>query len=171
MTHPRVLAPSAPSDAGAAPIRAATPSDLGAVTDHWIEITRHHASADPLFELRSNARPEVERLVAAILGDPDARAWVWDEDGAVAGVCIVRIDRAPPILRETRRAEITDVGVSPERRRQGIARALVAQALAWVRSRDVERVEVRVAARNPEAQAFWRRLGFDPLMDVLQKRL
>jgi hypothetical protein len=35
----------------------------------------------------------------------------------------------------------------------------------------VGRVEVRVAARNSEGQAFWRALGFHDLMDVLQRRL
>jgi hypothetical protein len=33
------------------------------------------------------------------------------------------------------------------------------------------RVEVRVAARNAEGQAFWRALGFGDFVDVLDRRL
>jgi hypothetical protein len=35
----------------------------------------------------------------------------------------------------------------------------------------VPRVEVRVAVRNAEGQAFWRALGYDDLVDVLQRPL
>ena len=87
------------------------------------------------------------------------------------GFCSVRIDRAPPIQLEVRRAEITDLMVDANERRRGLGRALVESALAWVEGRGVERCEVRVASRNAEGQGFWRSLGFGDLMDVLQRRL
>jgi len=87
------------------------------------------------------------------------------------GFCTVRIDRAPPIQREVRRAEITDLMVRANERRRGVGRALVERALGWVEERGVERCEVRVASRNAEGQSFWRSLGFGDWMDVLQRRL
>ncbi len=87
------------------------------------------------------------------------------------GLCIVRIDRAPPIMNEVERAEITDLGVREDQRRHGLGGALVDEALAWVAASGVTRVEVQVARGNTEGQAFWRSRGFDPLMDVLHKRL
>ena len=89
-------------------------------------------------------------LVFALCGPP----------AALGGLCTVRIDRAPPIGGEVERAEITDLGVIESFRRRGIGRSLVEAASGWVRSRGVERVEVRVATRNPEGQAFWRAIGF-----------
>ena len=97
--------------------------------------------------------------------------FVFDADGDLPGMCIVRIDRAPPILEETQRAEITDVGVRAALRRQGIAGRLVEAALEWVRLAGVERIEVQVAVGNPEGQAFWRAMGFGDLLNVLHKRL
>ena len=41
----------------------------------------------------------------------------------------------------------------------------------WLRERGVPRVEVRVAVRNAAGQAFWRALGYDDLVDVLQRSL
>lgn len=82
-----------------------------------------------------------------------------------------RIDRAPPILLEVERAEITDLGVRPHRRRRGVGRALAEAALAWVRERGVARVEVRVVAGNPEGRAFWRALGFSEHVAVLERRV
>ena len=91
--------------------------------------------------------------------------------GELVGFCAVRIDRAPPILVEVERAQITDLFVVESLRRKGLARALVASALEWVRARRVGRIEVRVVRGNPEGQAFWRSLGFSDLMDVLHRRL
>jgi len=152
-------------------VRRAGPGDLDAVTDLWLAIGEHHAPLDPAFAQRPDARPEARRLLAALLRDPDAAAWVWEEGRGPEGLCIARIDRAPPILREAARAEITDLGVRPARRRCGVGRALAEVALSWAHERGVSRVEVRVAANNAEGQALWRRLGFGDFVDVLHRRL
>ena len=152
-------------------LQLARAADLPRLAELWIEITSHHASIDPLFSLRPSAESEVQRLIAALLHDPDATIFVWEAPDDLLGFCSVRVDRAPPVLEETRRAEIIDLGVTAAARRQGIGRELVAAALTWAEDRGVTRVEVRVAARNREGQAFWRSLGFDDLMDVLQLRL
>jgi ribosomal protein S18 acetylase RimI-like enzyme len=152
-------------------LRRARSSDLPRLGELWIEIATHHGPLDPLFSLRPGAAPQVERLFRAVLDDPDAAVFVWEVPDDLLGFCAVRIDRAPPILQETRRAEITDLGVSAAARRGGIGRELFGAALAWAKERGIERLEVRVAARNREGQAFWRRLGFDDLIDVLHRRV
>jgi ribosomal protein S18 acetylase RimI-like enzyme len=117
------------------------------------------------------AEGELRELLRALQRDPDAAILVFDGAGTLEGLCIVRIDHAPPILEETERAEITDLGVRPAWRRRGVGRRLVQEAEAWVRERGVERIEIQVAAGNREGQAFWRALGYGDLMDVLHKRL
>jgi ribosomal protein S18 acetylase RimI-like enzyme len=152
-------------------VRPAESGDLDALTEIWTEITQHHAPLDPLFTLRPGAAAQIRKLLRAVLRDPDAATFVFEADGAVVGMSCVRIDRAPPILRETRRAEITDLGVRRERRRRGVGLALAQAALDWVSSQGVDRVEVRVTRGNRAGQAFWRSLGFGDFMDVLQRRL
>jgi ribosomal protein S18 acetylase RimI-like enzyme len=154
-------------------VRTARAQDLDRVTALWTLITEHHAGLDPLFQMRRGlvAEGELRELLRALQRDPDAEILVYDRAGTPIGLCIVRIDRAAPILEETERAEISDLGVRPEMRRHGIARQLVEEAHAWVRDRGVERVEIQVASGNREGQAFWRALGYGDLMDVLHKRL
>jgi len=152
-------------------VRPMGPRDLDRVAALWTALTAHHAALDPLFSLRPGSDSEIRALLAEQLRDPDAAVFVYESGGELAGFCSVRIDRAPPIYRELERAEITDLGVRETARRRGIGSALVAAAYEWIGGRGVERVEVRVAARNREGQAFWRALGFDDLMDVLQRRL
>ena len=160
---------SEPGAAGA--VRSARIQDLDRVAALWTAITDHHAHLDPLFRMRPGGDAELRELLGGLLRDPDAEIFVYDVDGDLPGMCIVRIDRAPPILEEVERAEITDLGVREGQRRHGIGRVLVAEALAWVRENGVERVEVQVARGNAEGQAFWRAQGFLDLMDVLHRRL
>lgn len=154
-------------------VRIARLREIDRVAALWALITEHHADLDPLFRMRRGpvAEGELRELLRALHRDPDAEILVYDRNGTPEGLCIVRIDRAPPILEETERAEITDLGVRPSLRRQGIGRLLVEQAQAWVRDRGVARIEIQVATGNPEGQAFWRAIGYADLMDVLHKRL
>lgn len=154
-------------------VRPARPQEIDRISALWGLITDHHASIDPLFRMRRGptAEGELRELLRALSRDPDVEIFVFDVEGTPVGLCIVRIDRAPPILEETERAEITDVGVRPEWRRRGVARRLVEAAQAWVRDRGVARIEIQVASGNREGQAFWRSLGYGDLMDVLHKRL
>ena len=174
-------------------VRVARMQEIDLVAALWALITEHHAGLDPLFSMRRGpvAEGELRELLRALARDPDAQIFVYDAcdavrsgdsasasesegarvQGTLEGLCIVRIDRAPPILVETERAEITDLGVRPAHRRRGIARRLVAAAMGWARDRGVGRVEIQVASGNREGQAFWRAMGYTDLMDVLHKRL
>jgi ribosomal protein S18 acetylase RimI-like enzyme len=147
--------------------------EIDRVAAFWARITEHHAPLDPLFRMRRGpvAEGELRELLRALHRDPDARILVFERAGETIGLCIVRVDRAPPILEETERGEITDLWVRPEDRRLGIARQLVGHAEAWVKEQGIERIEIQVAHGNREGQAFWRALGYGDLMDVLHKRL
>lgn len=161
-------------------VRPARMQEIDRVAALWALITEHHAGLDPLFRMRRGhvAEGELRELLRALARDPDAQILVFDsadktdpDRAQIDGIVIVRIDHAPPIMEEVERAEITDLGVRPELRRQGIARCLVDEAMDWVRDRGVSRIEIQVASGNVEGQAFWRALGYTDLMDVLHKRL
>ena len=154
-------------------VRSARSQEIDLVAALWVLITAHHAALDPLFQMRRGAVADAELrdLLRALQRDPDAEILVYDLEGRLEGLCIVRIDHAAPILEETERAEITDLGVRPALRRRGIATRLVEEAQAWVVDRGVARIEIQVAHGNLEGQAFWRARGYADFMDVLHKRV
>lgn len=158
------------TETGSGPRRAGG-ADRSDVARLWLALTRHHAERDPLFALRPGAEAEVLRLVGAQLRDPATAIFVAGPRGGLGGFASVHVAHAPPIHRETLRAEISDLFVAPAWRRGGWGRALVDAATRWAAERGAPRVEVRVAARNPEGQAFWRALGYAEHMDVLERRL
>jgi len=62
-----------------------------------------------------------------------------------------------------RQAEIEDLYVLPDRRRQGVARALIGAALSWCRDRGCADVEVVVTPEGDASHglgAWYRSLGF-----------
>ena len=121
--------------------------------------------------MRADVRERLPKLLAQQLRDADAAVFVCEEARGLVGFCSVRLERAPAAMVEVSRAEIADLGVRADHRRKGVGRSLVEAARSWVRSRGAERLEVRVAVRNPEGQAFWRALGFEGFVDVLHRRL
>lgn len=152
-------------------IRRAGARDLAPLVALWRDLALHHAPLDPLYTLHEDADRAIEALWRAQLADADGAVLVWEEGSGIRGVCAARVDRAPPIFRETRRLTIADLVVAASHRRRGIGRRLAEAMLGWGRERGLARAEVRVVARNAEGRAFWRALGFEPLVDVLQRRL
>ena len=84
--------------------------DLDRVAALWTAITFHHEPLDPVFRMRRDADDELRELLGTLARDPDVAILVYDDDGDLPGMCIVRIDRSPPIMHEDERAEISCAG-------------------------------------------------------------
>jgi ribosomal protein S18 acetylase RimI-like enzyme len=152
-------------------VRRAEARDLDALAELFAVLLAHHEALEPAFRVRAGARERLPKLLARQLGDPDAAVFVWEDATGVLGFCSARVERTPEAVLEVSRVAIDDLAVRSDRRRRGVGRALADAACAWARSRGAERLEVRVAARNPEGQAFWRALGYEGFVDILQRRL
>ena len=152
-------------------VRRVGPRDLDRVVGLWSALIGHHEALDPHWRAAPGAEDERRRLLARLLADADAAVLVWEEEGDLLGFCAAQIEVGPPTVAERARAEITDLFVSEDARRRGIGRRLVEAVTDWLRERGVPRVEVRVAVRNAEGQAFWRALGYADLVNVLQRPL
>ena len=152
-------------------VRRVGPRDVDRVVGLWAALMGHHQALDPHWRAAPGAEDEWRRLLVRLLSDADAAVLVWDEGGDLLGFCAAQIEDAPPVVAERARAEITDLFVCEDSRRRGIGRRLVGAVTDWLRERGVPRVEVRVAVRNAEGQAFWRALGYADLVDVLQRPL
>ena len=153
-------------------VRLARQRDLEGLVALWLELMQHHAPLDPHYAALAADAGDVWRLhVAELLSGASGAIFVCGEEGAPEAFCSVEIRAAPAALAEPGRAEITDLFVSASLRRSGRGRALVDAALAWLQTREIVRVEVRVVSANPEGQAFWRALGWGDFVDVLQRRL
>lgn len=101
---------------------------------------------------------------------PDFREYhsgfVWIEEGQVVGT--LHVTWPGPYARQWL---ISNVAVRARYRGQGIARALMEAALAWVGEQGGEAVLLRVRRENAAAWSLYQGLGFQPLHDSVSLRL
>jgi GNAT superfamily N-acetyltransferase len=135
-------------------VRPATPDDLVELELLWREFALEvppapHVDHDPERELG-----EIREIVAS------GHAFLAEEDGAAVGFALAR--RTGPKL-----ARLTDLYVTPEARRGGVAAALVHAVVQAVTEQGVEHLDVEVAAANAGARAVYHRWGFGEDVVVL----
>jgi len=99
--------------------------------------------------------PWAGQAFAELLAMPGSAGFLAMKDGQPAGLILLQIQ--PPD------GEVLTLGVLPGLRRQGIAAALLGQALELARQSGASRLLLEVAADNRPALAFYRRQGFQPL--------
>lgn len=91
-------------------------------------------------------------LAEAMTATPTARFRVVVDDGVVAGYCVTG--------RAGTRGYVQRLAVDPEEQGRGIGRALVVDALTWLRRHRAAQAVVNTQVGNERALALYQRLGF-----------
>lgn len=147
-------------------VRRATRRDLPDIGRLWMELVAYHARRDPRFRARPDAlEAYLGFLRSHVLSGRDSIVLVADHGGAVCGFLAARVENAGPIYEIGEFGYICDLCVAESARRLGVGRALVNSAIEWFSARGVSNVRISVAALNPDALEFWRKLGFRPFME------
>lgn len=150
------------------PLRAARRGDLPSLHVLWQALLAEHARLDPRLSVHPGAAEWLAAHVAEALQDP-ARVLLVAEEGGRLVVGFVSARLLPAAPGEAREAEIGDLFVAQPRRRRGIARRLAQRAMDVLYERGAREVRLQAATSNPEALAFWRSLGFEPVELLLQR--
>jgi GNAT superfamily N-acetyltransferase len=109
------------------------------------------------------SRPEdwdPRRAVVALrhaIESHDACVLIADDDGALVGICTVYQDLHS--VRFGYRAWVEDLAVDPDRRSQGIGKAMLNAAMAWAKERGATHFELDSALERTDAHRFYEREG------------
>ncbi len=152
-------------------IRPAEVRDVPALVELWGELATLHERLDGGFALSRTWRRAYEEYLVHLLGREDVLVVVAESQGQLVGLAVGRITLLPAFFRQRRRGYIQDVYTREGYRGQGIGRAMLARIEAWLRRQGVRRVELTVAAGNPQAEAFWERAGYRTYMVYRAKDL
>lgn len=87
--------------------------------------------------------------------------WLAYDDEGIAGMCVICYAISTSL--GTLVAKLDDVSVKENRRGKGIGTALMEQLRQELQQHNVMRIDVAVHIENPEAQAFYEKLGFSAL--------
>jgi GNAT superfamily N-acetyltransferase len=92
----------------------------------------------------------------AAIGDADAQVLVAEGDGGgLAGLCTAYIDLDS--VRYGRRCWVEDLAVDPDRRSQGVGKALLDAAKEWARGRGATHLELDSGMARTDAHRFYER--------------
>jgi len=143
------------------------------VVDRLVDEEAIFHSQSPMFRpyLGAQTATAVREQLAGELAS-DAYAFVIARcDRTDVGVLSIGPGLGSPLYLPDGAAYIAATAVVPEARRTGVGAALVDAALSWAHSREHRAVCLHFATANIASSAFWRGIGFDPVMAHLRRRL
>ncbi len=79
----------------------------------------------------------------------------------IAGICMSEESRAFNQERGVRSGWIDIIGVRPEHRRHGLARAMLADGIGWLQERGMDLIYLGVLAKNDRALGLYTSFGFE----------
>jgi ribosomal protein S18 acetylase RimI-like enzyme len=147
-------------------IRRAAAGDEAAVARLFVEMFDYHRQFDPVFSLSATAGETYAKWFEQEMGDPGSVVLVAEVGGQVVAYCLAVVRRRTRVHEDRYQSygEIDDLSVTKAYRHKGIGKALVTNAMEWLRLQGIHRIEVKVATTNELAGGFWRGKGFRPYM-------
>jgi ribosomal protein S18 acetylase RimI-like enzyme len=139
-------------------VRRARRGDLPSVLALFDELDRLQRDWR-LFTPRPGVADEVRRKYAEAMTRSDVMVAVAEDGAEVVGMAFAEA-QMPSRFSDERSLEISGVVVRAERRREGIGRLLVQEAVRFARERGLRWVSLRTYGPNVEAMEFWEGLGF-----------
>jgi GNAT superfamily N-acetyltransferase len=155
--------------------RPARPDEIAEVGRMWRAMYDYQAARGMALALRDDATEIWTRQLAGRLDSPVSVILVAEspDDAGLAGFLAAQIKRLPPHLAadKAKVGFVSEVFVDEAARRHHVGAALFEAALAWFRAADVGSVELQVVHGNDVAQQFWTRMGFQPELLQMRRKL
>ena len=142
-------------------VRQPEKADVDVILDMWEELRTRSGRTGSLAPV-----PSEERLLEILdwgAREPGYRAVVAELDGEVIGMACFGVHAVGPLI-ETLVIQIDYLHVRPQHTRRGAGRAMVAAAATYAEEVGADHVGVNVFSHVREANRFYAKIGFSPLV-------
>ena len=154
MSHPSVT------------VRPATEADLPAMLSLWFSlraVRRDGVASRGCKEPSPAVVTGAEDRLREVIHSPKCRIVVAEHEGDVVGMAMLS-DTFIGQLMEMPAVQLTHLVVAEGQRRRGVGRALLSGAVAWAEEVGADEIVANVLPSLREANRFYARLGFAPLV-------
>jgi len=117
--------------------------------------------------MRKDAHLNFEKHLRELMESEDNLILVALDKNHIIGFSTSRIAKYPPVWERENYGALDTMAVTLDYRRQGIGERMLAKILEWFASRNIDRIELSVAAKNQVGYSFWRKHGFKDYMHRL----
>lgn len=142
-------------------IVAATESHIPGIIELWKEFSDYHRNMDPIYARSEDGPSNFGDYVKGLLDSDDSQVLVAMDSGKAVAYSIARIVKRPPVFRDIEYGFISDLGVKSEYRRKGLGAQILNGIFEWLESREIDRIELLVLAKNEIGVSFWKKHGFE----------
>lgn len=144
-------------------IRNVEPPDLQALAALSCMVNQLHVDAYPEIYKRIS-RKTATQLLAPKISNPKVLFRLAEEAGQAVGYCVAEIREVESeLLKAHRCLYLAEIMVSPNTRRLGVGKALLADLKQQAAQHQIQRIDLDVSAFNDNAQHFFASQGFEPL--------
>ena len=151
-------------------IRPARHNDMNDLVQLWTEFMDFHTALDPDFKRSSDGARNWVNYITPKLAEDGFQVFVAESNELLVGYVIASIMEYPPITSVRQYGFISDIAVTGEFRRRGIARQLFQTAENWLISTGIKRIELKVDVGNETSRGFWTSVGFSRHTETLIKK-
>ena len=144
-------------------VRRALPDDAAIMAALSAHVQKLHADARPdLFKLPVVDETSVHHF-ESMIGKPSAEGFIVEVDGKPAGCLLCEVMRRPEdaVVTGWESLHIQQISVNPEFQHRGCGERLIQAAFEAARQRNIRRIVLEVWNFNTDAQAFFRKQGFE----------
>lgn len=143
-------------------IRRANSEELAAVASLQQEFIKEHAELydQKFYSMAGEAEKEWLSWAMKKMASDELDIFVADSEGSVVGYVSGWVEKRPPIYKLRDTGFLSNIYVTPEHRRKGIASRLNAALLQRFKERGLSHVELSVDSRAEETVSAWIKMGY-----------
>ena len=151
-------------------IREATTDDIEVLVEFRRLLQNFMTELNPnLFGLAPGWEAKKREQYATTIGDPQKHLIVaCVNDGVPVGMGLASIVAHPDFL-PPQFGYVDDVWVAPEVRRTGVGSRIVDSLMQFFSEKGVDHITLNYVVGNPEAERFWLKRGFEPVVVAANK--
>ena len=147
-------------------IRRAKVSDMKDLLLLWHEMMHSHKGMHPDFRIAENADLAVASNFTALFDDSLTAFIVAEEDHQIVGMLIAQVRHGLPYTATEISGYIRDVSVTKVFRGKGIGRELAEAGVKFLKSKNVEYIDLITGSKNDISNDFWENMGFKETLKV-----
>jgi predicted GNAT family acetyltransferase len=152
-------------------IRKATPSDIDKLVQLRLLLQQHCEESNPMiWHMTEEGKTILKQRVQNELSTNNSHVLIAEMNGEIIGSAHGEITHRTDYTPKTV-GSISTVYVVREFRKRGVGALLVKQLCELFDAEGVEDVTLRYIIGNKEAEAFWRKLGFKPIITTAKTSL